>query len=107
MPFDAFVGQVEASADGNPLKGLAGKVLFDIFRMSAQVDVWGGDAFLFRTSFVGDFLFISRFCDDDVVLTVELVLSGWVFLVDEVLFLEFKLELILLVRLDRDKSNTY
>lgn len=99
MPLDTFVGKVEAAIDSHPFEGLAAKVLFDILGVGREGDVGGGCPFFFSTALVGPF-FVGRLGDDYVVLGVELVESGGVFFIDEELFFEFELELVLPVGFD-------
>ena len=84
MALDPLVGEIEVSSDGHPLKRLAGKVFPDVFIVCAPIFV-GRGCFSGRIFLV---LFGGGGCgDDDIVLAVELIGSGRVFLVDEVLLL--------------------
>ena len=100
MSFDSLVGQVEVSGDGDPLERLAGKIFPDVFVVRAQVFVGRSGSFFFGGVVLVLLVGVGR-GDDDVVLAVELVGSGGVLLVDEVLLLELELELVLLVGLHR------
>lgn len=74
--------------------------------MGGQSDVGSGCAFLLGTFLVGAF-FVGGLGDNYIVLGVELVEGGWILFIDEELFFEFELELILSVGFDvGDKGHS-
>jgi len=80
MPLDSLVRQIEISGDGDPLKWFACEVFSNVFVVSTQIFIGCCSSFFFGWSFFMLFVGVGC-CDDDVVLTVELVGSRWIFFI--------------------------
>jgi len=99
MPFHSLIRQVEGTCYCHPLKRLAAKIL-------SVIGVFIAVPLIGRLHFFSASSIILRVGDDDIVLSVELVHRCGILFIDEVLFLEFKFELVLIIWLHWHKSNT-
>lgn len=106
MPLHTLIGQIKSTTHSYPFERLAGEVFSDVLGMSTKVDIWSRCHWFLCTMLIRWLFAVGRVGDNNVILSMELVDSGGILLVNEKLLFQLKLELVLSIGFHFQNSHS-